>query len=206
MRCRKEKDQILLAAGIRVSFISAIALIMTFGVILFVPRADASCGAVSCFVTIGSQQQVSQEGILTVNGIYDYTPMRVIPGTTGIVPGADTTQKQLILAHHEEVRTITQTATIDLNYGITQRWGLEITIPYLLRTHHHIDGLGEDGLNGEGQSTTVDSDRLGDIRVGLKYNVLPTLRSMLVVELGVYLPTGFTNANDSTGVLMEPTT
>jgi hypothetical protein len=44
------------------------------------------------------------------------------------------------------------------------------------------------------------------MKVGLKYNMLPTLRSLVVLGFGVYLPTGVTNANDSTGVLMEPTT
>jgi len=145
------------------------------------------------------------EGVLTVNGIYNYTPMRVLSGTSGVIPGIDTPQRQLILDHHQETRTITQSASIDLNYGVTERLGLEITVPYMWRTHHHIDGLGEDGVNGEGESTTFSSDGLGDMRVGLKYNVLPTLRSMVVVGFGVYLPTGVTNANDSTGVLMEPT-
>ena len=167
--------------------------------------AQASCGAVSCFVTIGSQQQVSMEGVLTVNGIYNYTPMRVLPGTSGVIPGVDTTQQQLILNHHQETRTITQTTTLDLNYGMTERLGLEVTVPYMMRTHHHIDGLGEDGPNGEGQSTTFSSDGLGDMRVGVKYNLLPTLRSMVVLGFGVYLPTGVTNAVDSTGALMEPT-
>jgi hypothetical protein len=143
---------------------------------------------------------------VTLNGIYNYTPMRVLPGTNGIIPGVDTPSRQLILGHHQETRTITQTITADLNYGISERWGLELTIPYLLRSHHHIDGLGEDGANGEGQSTTFSSDGLGDMRVGLKYNLLPTLRSMVVLGFGVYLPTGVTNAVDSTGVLMEPTT
>jgi hypothetical protein len=44
------------------------------------------------------------------------------------------------------------------------------------------------------------------MRVGLKYNLLPTLRSMVVLGFGVYLPTGVTSAKDSTGALMEPTT
>jgi hypothetical protein len=168
--------------------------------------AQASCGAVSCFITIGSQQQVAQQGLLTVNGIYSYTPMRLLPRTSGVIPGVDTTQRQMILDHHQETRTITQMATVDLNYGITERLGLQITIPYMWRTHHHIDGLGEEGPNGEGESTTFSSDGLGDMRVGVKYNVLATLRSMFVLGLGVYLPTGVTNAVDSTGALMEPTT
>ena len=186
--------------------ITAILLASLAGVMSLVSNAAASCGAVSCFITIGSQQQIAMEGLLTVNGIYSYTPMRLLSGTNGIIPGIDTTQRQLILDHHQEVRTITQMATLDLNYGITERLGLQITIPYMWRTHHHIDGLGEDGPNGEGESTTFSSDGLGDMRVGLKYNVLPTLRSMVVLGFGLYLPTGVTNANDSTGALMEPTT
>lgn len=176
------------------------------GLPAFVSPASASCGAVSCFVTIGAQQQIPQQGLLTVNGIYNYTPMRLLSGTNGIIPGIDTPQRQLILDHHKETRTITQMATLDLNYGVTERLGVEITIPYMWRTHHHIDGLGEDGPNGEGENTNFSSDGLGDMRVGLKYNVLPTLRSSVVFGFGVYLPTGVTDANDSTGARMEPTT
>jgi hypothetical protein len=205
-REKKEWEGVMRHAGMRATLIATLVFIVVTGAVAVAPRALASCGAVSCFVTIGSQQQVSQEGLLTMNAIYNYTPMRVIPGTSGIIPGVLTPERQLILDHHQETRTITQSASVDFNYGITERLGLEITVPYMWRTHHHIDGLGEDGVNGEGESTTFSSDGLGDIRVGLKYNVLPTLRSMVVVGFGVYLPTGVTNANDSTGVLMEPTT
>src|SRR5574342_118525 len=98
------------------------------GLPAFVSPASASCGAVSCFVTIGAQQQIPQQGLLTVNGIYNYTPMRLLSGTNGIIPGIDTPQRQLILDHHKETRTITQMATLDLNYGVTERLGVEITI------------------------------------------------------------------------------
>ena len=76
---------------------------------------NASCGAVSCFVVIGSQQQVPQAGVLTVNGIYNYTPMRLLEGTNGIIPAADQASQRLILDHHKETRTITQTYTMDMN-------------------------------------------------------------------------------------------
>jgi Putative MetA-pathway of phenol degradation len=168
--------------------------------------AQASCGAVSCFVVIGSQQQVPQAGLLTVNAIYNYTPMRLLNGTNGIIPGLDQSTREMILDHHQEIRTITQQATLDLNYGLTERFGLEVTLPYMWRTHHHIDGLGEDGANGEGEPTNFSANGIGDIRVGLKYNMLPTLRSMVVLGFGVYLPTGSTDDIDSAGNLMESTT
>ena len=187
-----------------------LGFILSLAVVIFswpgARPAQASCGAVSCFVVIGSQQQVPQEGLLTVNAIYDYTPMRLLSGTNGVIPGLDQANRLMILDHHQEARTITQTATLDLNYGVTERFGLEITIPYIWRTHKHIDGLGEDGQNGVGEPTNFSANGTGDIRVGLKYNVLPTLRSMVVLGFGVYLPTGNTHAHDSAGNLMESTT
>ena len=176
------------------------------GLMAFVPPVDASCGAVTCFVVIGSQQQVPQAGLLTVNGIYNYTPMRLLDGTSGVIPAVDQANRQMILDHHQETRTITQQATLDINYGVTDRFGLQITLPYMWRTHKHIDGLGEEGAAGEGAPTQFSSDGIGDMRVGIKYNVLPTLRSMVVLGFGVYLPTGNTHAHDSSGELMESST
>ena len=168
--------------------------------------AQASCGAVTCFVVIGSQQQVPQVGLLTVNAIYNYTPMRLLDGTNGVIPAVDQANRAMILDHHQETRTITQQATLDLNYGLNDRFGLQLTLPYMWRTHKHIDGLGEAGTNGEGESTNFSSDGIGDLRVGLKYNLLPTLRSMVVLGFGVYLPSGNTHAHDNIGGIMESPT
>ena len=166
--------------------------------------AQASCGSVSCFVVIGSQQQVPQAGLLTTNTIYNYTPMRLLGGTSGVIPAVLQDQRQMILDHHQETRTITNTLTFDLNYGITDRLGVEVTIPYLWRTHHHIDGLGEAGANGEGEPTTFNANSIGDMTITTKYNLLPTLRSMTVMGFGVQLPTGSTQKKDSVGEVMEP--
>ena len=173
---------------------------------VLIPRAQAACGAVTCFVVIGSQQQVPQEGLLTFNTIYNYTPMRLLNGTSGIIPAIDQTQRRLILDHHQETRTITNQLNFDLNYGITDKLGIEVTIPYMWRTHKHLDGIGEEGDNGNGESVTFGANNIGDMRVGLKYNVLPTLRSLVVLGLGIYLPTGSTQARDSTGGVMESPT
>jgi hypothetical protein len=169
-------------------------------------HAQASCGAVTCFVVIGSQQQVPQAGLLTVNTMYNYTPMRVLDGTNGVIPAVDQSNREMILDHHQETRTITQQATLDLNYGLTDRIGLQLTLPYMWRTHKHIDGLGEEGVAGEGASSNFSANGIGDIRVGAKYNVLPTLRSMVVLGFGVYLPSGNTHAHDSNEEVMESST
>jgi hypothetical protein len=179
---------------------------MLVGSLIAPTPSHASCGAVTCFVVIGSQQQVPQAGVLTVNAIYNYTPMRVLDGTNGVIPAVDQTNREMILDHHQETRTITQQATLDLNYGLTDRIGLQLTLPYMWRTHKHIDGLGEEGTNGEGVPTNFSANGIGDLRVGLKYNVLPTLRSMVVLGFGVYLPSGNTHAHDSEQAVMESPT
>lgn len=187
--------------------ILALVLVMVcVGSLIPASRAQAACGAVTCFVVIGSQQQIPQEGLLTFNGIYNYTPMRLLSGTSGVIPAIDQTQRRLILDHHQETRTITQTMTFDLNYGITDRLGVEVTIPYLWRTHKHLDGLGEDGPNGDGAATRFSSDHIGDMIITTKYNVAPTLTSMLVLGFGVQLPTGSTKVRDSSGEVMEAPT
>ena len=168
--------------------------------------AEAACGSVTCFVVIGSQQQVPQAGILTFNTMYNYTPMRLLDGTNGVIPAIDQAGRRLILDHHQEVRTITQTVNFDLNYGITDRLGVQVSIPYLWRTHKHIDGLGEEGANGEGELVPFRDNGIGDMIITAKYNVLPTLRSMIVAGFGVQVPTGSTSARDAAGEVMESPT
>ena len=179
-----------------------LSLAMVFFAWPVAQQAQASCGAVTCFVVIGSQQQVPQAGVLTVNAMYNYTPMRVLDGTNGVIAAVDQADRELILDHHQETRTITQQSTLDLNYGLTDRFGLQLTLPYMWRTHKHIDGLGEEN-GGAGEASNFSANGIGDIRVGLKYNVLPTLSSMVVLGFGVYLPSGNTHAHDSAEKVME---
>ena len=171
--------------------------------------AHASCGSVTCFVVIGSQQQVSPKGLLTINGFYNYTPQgTLLSGTDGVIPAVDLDNRQLILGHHKEIRTITQMYTLDLNYGVTDRFGIQVAIPYKKIKHRHLDGLGE-ANDGAGEETRFTDNGFGDVFINAKYNVLPSLRSLLVTGFGVYVPTG--DHNQTTAGLegatetMEPT-
>jgi len=159
----------------------------------------ASCGTVSCFVVIGSQQQVPMAGLLTVNAIYNYTPMEAPPGQGGGIPFSDQLNKRLTLANLnvDQIRTLQRTATLDMNYGLTERFGLQVTIPY-----KHVNSDAQvGGINPVPYSDTG----VGDIRVSLKYNMLPTLRSMVVLGFGVDLPTGDYGQYTSSGTLAEST-
>jgi hypothetical protein len=170
--------------------------------------AQASCGSVTCFVVIGSQQQVSPKGLLTVNAFYNYTPQgTLLSGTNGVIPAVNLDNRELILGHHREIRTISQMYTLDLNYGVTDRFGIEVAIPYKRIRHQHLDGLGEVN-GGAGDLTKFSDNGIGDILINAKYNLLPTLSSMVVTGFGVYLPTGDHNqktAGIEGAETMEPT-
>jgi hypothetical protein len=171
--------------------------------------AQASCGSVTCFVVIGSQQQVSPAGLLTVNAFYNYTPQAtLLSGTNGVIPAVDLDNRDLILGHHQEIKTISQMYTLDLNYGVTDRFGIEVAIPYKQIFHRHIDGLGE-ANGGAGEVTEFSDNGIGDILINAKYNLLPTLSSMVVMGFGMYLPTGDHNQKtaglEGSDETMEPT-
>jgi len=174
-----------------------LGFILSLALVLFswpgAQTVQASCGSVTCFVVIGSAQQVSPAGLLTVNTFYTYTPQgTLLSGTNGVIPAVDLDNRQLILDHHREIRTISQMYTLDLNYGVTDQFGIEVAIPYKRIRHQHLDGLGEDidGNGGVGKLTHFSDNGIGDIFINAKYNMLPTLSSMVVTGFGVYLPTG----------------
>lgn len=170
------------------------------GVLVGPVRSEAACGAVSCFVTIGSQQQVPQEGLLTTNFIYSYIPMTLPSGTTGHIAEADQRTRRIIPNHHRELSTITSSYTFDANYGITDRLGVQVTVPYLIRNHDHFHWH----ANHDTELSQFNDKGFGDVRVTAKYNVLPSIRSMFVVGVGVELPTGDSSQLDKRGNVLEP--
>jgi hypothetical protein len=161
--------------------------------------AQASCGAVSCFVVIGSQQQVSPAGVLTTNLVYNYTPASPGPDGANTIPYANQQTKQLILGNTQvdRLETLVQTVALDLNYGLTDRIGLQFMAPF-----KSVDSIGQ---FGPGQVSSFKDSGLGDVMAKLKYNLLPTLRSMFVLEMGVFFPTGTYQQVGANGQYAEST-
>lgn len=96
---------------------------------------SADCGGVLwvCNMFCGDRLRATgiAQGLLTVNAFYSYTPQgTLLSGTDGVIPAVDLDNRQLILGHHKEIRTITQMYTLGLNYGVTDRFGIEVAIPY----------------------------------------------------------------------------
>jgi hypothetical protein len=195
--CPVPEKGCFMSVHVRRFIISLVASGWLFSVIA--PPVEASCGSVSCFVVIGSQQQVPMAGLLTVNAIYSYTPSEAPPGQGGSIPFADQGNRTLTLAslNASQIRTLVRIATLDMNYGLTERFGLQVTLPYKqVNSDAQIGGLNPVPYSDKG---------LGDIRVALKYNVLPTLRSMIVVGMGFDLPTGDYGQQVQGGSLAEST-
>lgn len=161
--------------------------------------AEASCGSVSCFVVIGSQQAVSPAGVLTVNLSFAHTPNEIPPGGVNTIPFANQQTKQLILANSQvsQLSTLVQTAVLDLNYGLTERVGIQVQVPYRM-----IDAIGQIGNAAVGN--TFDRG-VGDVLGKVKYNLLPSLRSMVVLEMGVWFPVGDYGNMPVAGQLAEST-
>ncbi len=160
---------------------------------------EASCGSVSCFVVIGSQQAVSPAGVLTVNLSFAHTPNEVPPEGANTIPFANQQTKQLILANSQvnQLSTLVQTGALDLNYGLTERIGLQVQVPYRI-----VDGIGQIGSGAV--SNTFDRG-IGDVLGKVKYNLLPSLRSMVVLEMGVWFPVGDYGYMPIAGQLAEST-
>src|SRR5262249_33170136 len=101
--------------------ISILATLVTVAFLAEIETVKASCGAVTCFVVIGSQQQVPMTGLLTVNAIYNYTPSWTPAGEGGNIPFANQENRTLTLANlnSSQIWTHVQTYTLDMNYGVT---------------------------------------------------------------------------------------
>ncbi|THI88270.1 MAG: transporter [Nitrospira sp. CG24A] len=182
----------------RPRLLACISLLMLLGVGIKSP-AEASCGSASCFVVIGSQQQVSPAGVLTMNLTHTYTNNEIPPDGASSIPFANQQTKQLILGNSQvsQLATLVRITTLDLNYGLTERFGLALAVPY-----RQINAIGQIGA---GTLTNTNDKGIGDVLLKMKYNMLPTLRSMLVFEMGVYFPTGDYGHEGAPGQLAEST-
>lgn len=175
-------------------------LVLAFLGLWAIPTAaQASCGSVSCFVVIGSQQAVSPAGVLTVNLSFTHTPNDIPPEGANTIPFANQQTKQLILANSQvnQLSTLVQTGVLDLNYGLTERIGLQVQVPYRI-----VDAVGQ---IGSGAVANTFDRGFGDILGKVKYNLLPSLRSMVVLEMGVWFPVGDYGHEAVGGQLAEST-
>lgn len=185
-----------------VSGLGALAALM-----LLIGEAFASCGSAACFMVTGSEAGVQPKGKLSVDLRYSYAAAGLADGVSGNVAAVEVEGaegRRIILNEHKEQRTISQFYVLDASYGLTDRVTLDVVVPYRKQKHTHVIGQGE-APDGLGNFESFTDNGLGDIRVMGKYSILPTLRNLVVLGLGVDLPTGDSHARNSQGTLQEPT-
>lgn len=164
--------------------------------------AAASCGSASCFIAIGNQPAVQPKDLIRVDLSYSYVTQTTPNNQVAAVNIED--QKE-VLNEHLELQTINQRMQLDLNYGVTDNWTLQLTIPVVSVEHDHRIEVGNDPANSIGEFENFDTSGLGDIRLMAKYGFLPTLRSLVVFGLGASFPTGNFEARNIEGGIQEPT-
>lgn len=163
--------------------------------------ARASCGSASCFLTIGNQPSVQPKGLVRVDLSYSYIPQN---GPTNQVAAINIEDRKQVLNEHLEFQTINQQVQLDVNYGVTDNITLQLRVPVIFRDHDHRIEVGKEAMNPLGEFENFDATGLGDMRLMGKYGFLPSLRSLIVLGLGVDFPTGNFEARNSAGGIQEP--
>lgn len=186
-------------------YLSAFLLFPLLFVSLPFTPAQASCGSASCFLNIGNQASIQPAGTARVDIAYAYIPQK---SPQNRVAAVNIEGKEQILDEHQEFETINQQIRLNVNYGITDNFSLQLTVPVIFRDHDHQIEVGvepDSGPNeGTGEFENFDTAGIGDIRLMAKYGFLPSLRSLFVIGAGVEFPTGDFEARNSEGNIQEP--
>lgn len=172
-------------------------------------KAYASCGSATCFIVNAGEAGTLPKGTLTTDLSYRYAALDSVPdGASGRIAAVSVDRRRIVLDEHKEFRSANQVYQMDINYGLTDRLTVEVTVPYLRKKHKHRIEVGEQPTAGAdagtGDPETWSDNGVGDIRLTGKYALLPTLRSLVVVGLGVEMPTGDYGSRNIEGQTQEP--
>jgi len=152
--------------------------------------AMASCGSAFCLLnTNWSAQGVWLEPGMRLDLRYEYID-----------------QDELFHAHgdeedHQELGTTNRNLLASLDYSLSDRFGINVSVPLVSRTHEHLHVA--DGEVPELESW--DFVRLGDLRLQgrLQLSAPTQLNDAYGITLGLKLPTGDYQLKNSEGELAE---
>ncbi|MFQ5597744.1 MAG: hypothetical protein ACE5GK_06800 [Nitrospiria bacterium] len=175
---------------------------------LHVSNALASCGSANCFLVTGTQEGISNPGQMTLDISYRYIPMDDFQRGSGsageaIVPKVNFGSGLIEPDHHREVRTVNELMQVDVGYGVTERFTIQVSIPLINdRAHEHFD---EVGTAAEEFTRQDGTSGIGDVRLNGRYAAVVLTKHLLVVGAGLKLPTGEYKLLDAHGAINEPT-
>ncbi len=193
-----------------VIFLASLACFVAAIVLLGAGTGFASCGSANCFLNTGTQNYGAGAGLFTADISYRHIVAdRGQRGSQQIdqvfTPKVNFEDGIIEPNHHREVKTTNNLAQLNLMYGVTQDFSVQLAVPFFnQRLHEHFDGIGPS--NPEGTFFRSDgTDGFGDVRIIGRQNLLTTTKHLLVGGVGVKLPSGEYNLRDSFGAINEPT-
>src|SRR5437879_1816205 len=147
-----------------------------------------SCGAANCPL---NTHRYLNAGFLELSLTHEYINQdRVFVGSSPSFVGA-------IPEHHDEVQTLNERNVIQAQFGLSDRLGAAIDIPFIHREHSHI----AHEFAGDAWETWNFSG-LGDITLSGEYAlIVPTSdsESYLSLSAGLKIPSGVTDAMNAGG-------
>src|SRR3954466_14267078 len=165
--------------------VAAVALLLLLSLSPDVARA--SCGSSSCPIDLHALQFGEGKFSLDLSFQYiDQDQPRI---------GSRLAQIGAIPSDHDEIRTINRLAQLQLNYSLSERLQMAVTLPYVSRSHEHFDG---ENARIERWNFVDLGDAAVQARVRLFVSDAPE-HSSLWLNGGVKLPTGTRREAGSTG-------
>lgn len=163
-------------------------LLLTTGA---VGSMQASCGSATC--PLNNQKSLRAGWIHVMLTRESINQDRIYVGSSPSFVGA-------LPNDHDEVQTVNRRTALSLQYGISDGIALTAELPFVHRTHTHID---------EGRIESFDVSGLGDLIVGGQFSLLSTPEEesgpSLSVQISAKLPTGVTDATGTDGEIAEVT-
>ncbi len=183
------------------------ATLMTavLSVTLYPAQIWASCGSANCFLVTGTQEGVMRPGQMMLDLSYRFIPMDDAQRGSddideAITPAIDFENQTIEPAHHREHRTNNELIQLDVNYGLSEKWTLNLALPLVnnrRHEHYHLNGASEEFL-------LDDYTGMGDVRLSLRRAVFAGESSLLVLGAGVKTPSGEYKLLNSEGEINEP--
>jgi len=186
-------------------------LLVGAGLIAGAPVAHASCAASTCFLVTGTQDGIANPGQLIMDLSYRYITMdRPQHGSSraseALTASADFATGEIEADHHRELRTLNELAQLDISYGVTPKFALSVSIPFMNNRYHEHDIIANHPpLGAHEHYASERTSGMGDLRLTGKYAAHTSIRHLLVAGLGIKAPTGEYKLRNSSGDINEPT-
>ncbi|MGH8005111.1 MAG: hypothetical protein ACRECJ_10370 [Limisphaerales bacterium] len=167
-----------------------IFLFSFLGALSLASRVEASCGASICPLDLHKSVQARR---LRLTLSHEYINQnRINVGSKKSIVGA-------LPNPHDEVKTINQRTLLQAQYGISNSFGMNVELPYIIREHSHIE---------DGSLETFNFEGFGDASVSGQYgfnfgSVISPARIDFLA--GIKIPTGLTSAENEDGEKAEAT-